>query len=111
MSKLRSQRKELSSHVARGSSNIVYYRRGGLYWKVFVDFETKSSEEKLLRLTSDVDRYAVTAALSSSLWFWYYTVTSDCRHLGNRDINSFPFHTGSLSESEEQHLSALPRFW
>ncbi len=109
LTKLRSTRWELGHCVARGSRNLVYYRRGGLYWKVFVDFVTGSSEEKELPLRSDVDRYAVIAALSSNLWFWYFTSTSDCRHLGNRDINSFPFNPDKISEQDRTELAKLGR--
>jgi hypothetical protein len=103
LTKIRSLPGELGECIVRNSSQTVYYRRGGLYWKVFVSFETGSSEEKLLPVRPDVDLYAVIAILSSDLWFWYFTATSDCRHLGNRDINTFPVSptrmTGAVSET------------
>jgi hypothetical protein len=109
LEKLRSSSSEMSACFAKRSGNIVFYRRGGLYWKVFVDFETESSEEKLINVQPEIDRYLVIAALSSNLWFWYLMATSDCRHLGNRDIDTFPFDVKSLSPAEAHGLSKLGR--
>lgn len=109
LAKLRAQKSELGDCIDRRNSNVVYYRRGGLYWKVFVDFETGSSEEKRLPLRADVDKYAVIAALSSNLWFWYFTATSDCRHLGNRDIDTFPFNPDRLKQEDKRRLADLGR--
>jgi len=105
--KLRSCKSELQECVHRGNDNVIYYRRGGLYWKVFVDFKTDSSEEKELPLRQDVDKHAVVALLSSTLWFWYFTSTSDCRHLGNRDINSFPFSLAHLNTRDRARFVEL----
>jgi hypothetical protein len=91
--------KSLKDCLSKKSNNIIYYRRGGLYWKVFVDFETNSSEEKLLHIDKKINKYIIIAILSSNLWFWYFTLTSDCRHLGNRDIDSFPFDLSGTSQS------------
>jgi len=109
LAKLRAQKSELGDCIDRRNSNVVYYRRGGLYWKVFVDFETGSSEEKRLPLRASIDKYAVIAALSSNLWFWYFTATSDCRHLGNRDIETFPFNPDRLKPEDKRRLSELGR--
>ena len=107
LSKLRDKRGEIARVFTKKSQNNVFYRRGGLYWKVFVDFETYSSEEKTISLLSDIDRYHVVAALSSSLWWWYFTITSDCRHLGNRDIATFPFDPRLLDTKASAALSEL----
>jgi hypothetical protein len=107
LSQLRNKHSEISRSFTKKSQNNVFYRRGGLYWKVFVDFETYSSEEKTISVLSDVSRYHVVAALSSSLWWWYFTITSDCRHLGNRDITTFPFDPKLLDKNTSQTLSEL----
>ena len=107
LQKLRSHKKEIATCFAKTSNNKVYYRRGGLYWKVFVDFVTGSSEEKIIDLLPEIDKYAIIAALSSDLWWWYFTITSDCRHLGNRDIGTFPFDPRELSPTAQKKLSEL----
>lgn len=107
LKKIRKERNTLANCVAKSSNNIVFYRRGGLYWKVFVDFETGSSEEKIIDLLPDVDRYAIIAILSSNLWFWYLMLTSDCRHLGNRDIDTFPLDPRTMEKSLQSSLKGL----
>jgi len=107
LSKLRSQKREIGSCFVKKSSNEIFYRRGGLYWKVFVDFKTESNEEKIIHLLPGIDKYSIIAALSSNLWWCYYTITSDCRHLGNRDISTFPFDPCELSNSRQLQLSNL----
>ncbi|MDM8539751.1 Eco57I restriction-modification methylase domain-containing protein [Desulfococcaceae bacterium HSG9] len=107
LSKIRSQPEEIGKYFLRSSSNKIYYRRGGLYWKVFVDFATGSSEEKIISLSQDVDKYVVIASLSSNLWFWYLISTSDCRHLGNRDIATFPLSLKNMDLAHYRSLSNL----
>jgi hypothetical protein len=107
LKKLRAHKKEIGGCFTRNSNNIVYYRRGGLYWKVFVDFVTGSSEEKIIHLLPEIDKYAIIAALSSDLWWWYFTITSDCRHLGNRDIETFPFDPREMNSHQQKTLSDL----
>lgn len=107
LKKLRNKKKEMAGCFTRHSKNRIFYRRGGLYWKVFVDFETGSSEEKIIHLLPDVDRYGIIAALSSDLWWWYFTITSDCRHLGNRDIGTFPFDPREMSVNGLKSLCGL----
>ena len=111
MEKLRAKKAEIGNYVCRNSENKVYYRRGGLYWKVFVDFETLSSEEKIICLRPEINKYLIIAALSSNLWFWYLMATSDCRHLGNRDINTFPFDVETLSLDLKKKLAALGKLY
>jgi len=109
LKKLRAHKKEIGGCFTRNSNNIVYYRRGGLYWKVFVDFVTGSSEEKIIHLLPEIDKYAIIATLSSDLWWWYFTITSDCRHLGNRDIETFPFDPREMGSQQQKVLSDLGR--
>jgi hypothetical protein len=105
--KLRKSNETMSINLRKSSNNQVFYRRGGLYWKVFTDQPTFSNEEKVLRLLKEVDRYAIIAALSSNLWFWYYITTSDCRHLGNRDISTFPVGWAKIECKTRQDLASL----
>ena len=107
LDKLRNERSEIGHYFTKKSNNIVFYRRGGLYWKVFVDFATGSSEEKIIYLLENVDKYLIIAVLSSNIWFWYFTITSDCRHLGNRDINTFPLDIKNLPDKLYKKLVIL----
>ena len=78
---------------------------------MFVDFQTGSSEEKLIFVNNEINKYAVIAALSSTLWFWYFTLTSDCRHLGNRDIATFPLTLKTLNEKLYNELIEIGKLY
>lgn len=111
LNKIRNEKAEIGACIVGHSSNQVYYRRGGLYWKVFLDFITDSSEEKIICVNQDIDKYIVIATLSSNLWFWYLMVTSDCRHLGNRDIDTFPFDFNRMDPEIKNELANLGRYY
>ena len=79
----------------------IYYRAtGGLYWKVFTDFPPMfkvngvnghSTRETTFSVRCEALVLPVIAALSSDLFWWWYTITSNCRDLNPMDIREFPF--------------------
>ena len=82
------------------SEHRVYYRTdGGLYWKVFTDFapafnlngkKGHSSRETWFTLSKKEYVKPMIAALSSDVFWWWYSVTSNVRHLNPFDIQNFP---------------------
>jgi hypothetical protein len=86
----------------------IYYRTdGGLYWKIFTDFPPKfsvngkegsSSREVTISLANKSFKLPLIAALSSDIFWWWYTVTSNMRHLNPYDINNFPVPNSVLSD-------------
>ena len=87
----------------------VYYRNsGGRYWKVFLDFPPAfkidgkaghSTRETTFSLVKkDVTR-SVIAVLSSNIFWWWYTITSDCRSLNPTDIQNFPVSEAMINDS------------
>jgi hypothetical protein len=82
------------------SKNRVYYRTtGGLYWKVFTDFppafrvnskKGHSTRETSLTLAKPEMLPTTIAALSSDLFWWWYTITTNCRDLNPYDLQNFP---------------------
>ncbi len=91
------------------SKHRVYYRTdGGLYWKVFTDFAPSFSCDgkpgHSTRQTWVMVREAsfvmpLIAALSSDLFWWWYTVTSNCRHLNPVDLHRFPLPATVLADT------------
>ena len=83
------------------SMHKVYYRTtGGLYWKVFTDFSPKyscdgiagrSSRETSISISSRNETVSLVGILSSNLFWWWYTVTSNLRDLNPSDIFGFKF--------------------
>ena len=100
----------------------VYYRgAGGLYWKVFTNFppkflingtDTKSSAERIMPIKQGYDPIAVTALLSSNLFWWWYTITTDLRNLRPADIQELKtnpkiFSDASLAKLGQAYLKDL----
>ena len=102
--------KTVVKHFAGKSDNRVYYRTdGGLYWKVFTDFapafnlngkEGHSSRETWFTLGKKDHVKPVIAALSSDIFWWWYTVTSNVRHLNPFDVQNFPLPESALADDE-----------
>jgi hypothetical protein len=85
---------------SKGAKGRVYYRTtGGLYWKVFTNFPPEffvngvpghsTRETSFCTGTHDI-AYALCAVLSSNLFWWWYTLTSNLRDLNPSDIRNFP---------------------
>ena len=105
--------KTMDRFIAR-SSNFVYYRTdGGLYWKVFTDFAPLFSVNGVTGSSSRETRFALSdprhvasaiAVLSSDVYWWWYTVTSNLRHLNPSDWKYFPVPETAMDDSEIQRL-------
>jgi hypothetical protein len=103
-------------HFASKSEHRVYYRTtGGLYWKVFTDFapafnlngkKDHSSRETWFTLGKKEHVTPIVAALSSDIFWWWYTVTSNVRDLNPFDILNFPLPESALSDPAMQALGA-----
>ena len=98
------------------SNNLVYYRTdGGLYWKVFTDFPPaflvngiagSSSRETSFALIHKDHVKAAIAVLSSNVYWWWYTVASNLRHLNPSDWKHFPVPESALNDPEILRLGA-----
>jgi hypothetical protein len=104
-------------HFMSGDRKSVYYRTtGGLYWKVFTDFAPaffingktgSSSRETALSLTDPKIARSVIAALSSDVFWWWYTISSNLRDLNPADIQGFPISKSALDDKELSRLGSL----
>ncbi len=107
--------KTMASFVGR-SNNLVYYRTdGGLYWKVFTDFAPKffingvasnSSRETKFALSEEMYVKPAIAVLSSDVYWWWYTITSNLRHLNPSDWRHFPVPESVMNDPEMCRLGA-----
>jgi hypothetical protein len=71
------------------------------------DGEKVSTQVKTLRFTSELDSLATAASLNSSLFYWWYIILSDCRHLNLREIKNFPIGLEQMSETIKHQLADL----
>ncbi|MFA5192402.1 MAG: Eco57I restriction-modification methylase domain-containing protein [Verrucomicrobiia bacterium] len=103
-------------HFTGKSDHRVYYRTtGGLYWKVFTDFapafnlngrKGHSSRETWFTLGKKEHVRPVIAALSSNVFWWWYTVTSNVRDLNPFDIQNFLLPASALADPALHALGA-----
>ena len=104
------------SHFISRSDNWIYYRTtGGLYWKVFTDFAPafkangvsgSSSRETHFSVARRDHVKPVIGILSSSLFWWWYTISSNLRDLNPSDIQSFPVPLAALDSPDVRKASA-----
>lgn len=95
--------------IKEKSSPKLYYRiGGGRYWKIFTTFQPIfilngergiSSRENYLYFRTQEIRDVVVAILSSSLFYWYFILTTNCRDLNPSDLNQFPISIADMNTS------------
>jgi hypothetical protein len=108
----------LARSGAEERAGHIYYRTdGGLYWKVFTEFPPAftvdgraghSTREARLAVADPAAVVPLIAALSSDVFWWWYTVTSNCRHLNPTDVQQFPLPSSVLADAR---LAALGRHY
>ena len=102
----------LMTKLVRNSDSIVFYtRKLGSFVQV-LDFtpEIRSndgclrdpSELKTLTFDNKNDANVALLALNSSLFFWFFTIYSDCRNLNKREIEAFPIPFDSMTKAVQQ---------
>ncbi len=99
------------------SGNRVYHRTtGGLYWKVFTDFPPvfkvngklgHSTSETSFGIETPEMLKSVIAVLSSDLFWWWYTITTNCRDLNPYVLQNFPTPRSVLHDSELVELGRM----
>jgi len=119
--KIHASGKPVTAHRSSASGNVVNYSRKVGYFLQVIDFvplvlsgdgtRRPPSEFKTMYLTSREAAGATLASLNSSMFYWFITLLSDCRHLNKREVESFPL-AGSLlkpylSESVQSVVSLL----
>ena len=102
--------------ITTQSENSIYYRTtGGLYWKVFTDFPPSfrcngkighSSRETTFGVAKPLQTKTAIAVLSSDLFWWWYTITSNLRDLNPSDIYLFPIKDGVIVDKELARLGS-----
>ena len=114
--KVFSCKKTINDYVDESNEkNAVYYGYGVRYWiKAMnmsaqeIDNQTrKSTGEKTMHFINDFPSYIAVALLNSSLFFWYFTLFSDCRNLTRTVITNFPADAEMFNQSLLDQLSAL----
>ena len=108
LEKINTHTSSLGNYLLRRSEYIIFYRMsGGRYWKVFTDFSPsfkvngrprQSTAEKHLYVETQELSKSIIAVLSSNLFWWWYTITTDCRNLPTYTILDFPVLKSMLND-------------
>jgi hypothetical protein len=112
----KSPRKLIGEFIAHTDGARIYYRNaGGRYWRLVKSFPSyfkssagasRSSTEKMFTVDAEFVKPLV-AVLSSSLFYWFWRVVSNCRHLTDRELFAFSI---PLSLLYDNNLSTIQRF-
>ena len=99
-----------------GATSSLYYKNaGGRYWRLIKSFPTffysesgatQTSTEKM-RTVNDDEILVYVALYSSTIFYWYWRIVSNCRHLTDREFDAFPIKPHTFSISEKQLLKNL----
>ena len=117
LAKLFDQGRAIADYVGRAGTHPVFYTRKLRYFVQFFDFvpEVRASDGSLrepaefkgLEFGTTSDASVALAALNSTLFFWFLTAYSDCRHVNRRETLSFPLDIGRLSRHASSGLVRL----
>ena len=99
--KLQAENYQLGLACNRHGEHAIFYSRKVGYFLQVLDFEPRvldgkgrkrpPSEFKALYFDSPCAANAALCALNSTLFYWFVTVFSDCRHVNKREVEAFPF--------------------
>ena len=114
--KLTSATSSIADFIGKSDYRIFYRTTGGLYWKVFTDFAPafkvngqtgSSSRETSFTVRHREQVQPLIASLSSDIFWWWYTITSNLRDLNPADVRGFPIPKSVLSDPEMSRLGKL----
>ncbi|MDE5850072.1 MAG: Eco57I restriction-modification methylase domain-containing protein, partial [Muribaculaceae bacterium] len=92
----------------KNKKKIYYKNAGGRYWRLVKSFPTfyksdrgsMTSTEKTIEVSTELVPMIV-SLLSSSLFYWYWRVSSNCRHLTNRELDVFPISNSLIAQCRD----------
>ena len=103
----------MANFIEKTEHRVFYRTTGGLYWKVFTDFPpafsvngqpASSSRETSLSVRNRDQVRSTIALLSSNIFWWWYTVTSNLRDTNPADIRGFPIPESVFSDPTIERL-------
>ena len=116
LSKLRNCNRPVSTLVSPAGKHRLYYTRKVSFFLQFLNFVPEvrdrygelrpPSELKTLSFNHEDLRNLSLGCLSTSLFYWYNAINSDCRNLNKREIVSFPV-PNSVPNSTQRILDQL----
>ncbi len=116
LEKITARSSALEIDLQKRSDYPVYYTRKFGYFLAFLDTPPKvrsiqtgakllPTELKEFWFSSPKAQAAAIGALSSSCFFWFWNVLSDCRNLNRRDLTAFPWAASKMDTESLTKLS------
>ena len=112
MQRMSAQRHTLSGFYVRDGKHEIFYSRKVGYFLQVLDFEPRvldgrgrrrpPSEFKQLTFASKSHAKLALCCLNSSLFYWFVTVFSDCRHVNRREVDAFPIDLATAAASTDE---------
>ena len=108
--------KKLTEMIGKSSDHITYFHNSPQYWVRATDFPpyfwNERDGEKLSLQVKPIsikksNHTITTAVLNSSLFYWWFIVLSDCRHLNRREIDNFCIDGNKIQTEENKLLSDI----
>lgn len=96
-----------SEHKQEELQNYIYYHSAVRYWIKALDFvpefinegiARKSSKYKKITFKNEVNKYLPLSLINSSLFYWFWIITSDCRDLMLDTILNFRVDFNEFSD-------------
>jgi len=107
----------MTNYLSANSRHSACFHNAPQYWIRAMDFapyfwneregDQISTQVKSLHFTSKLDGAVAVAIMNSSIFYWWFIVLSDCRHLNLREIESFPIGLQEMSGEIKQTLANL----
>jgi hypothetical protein len=111
LKKMLCQKRNLSFFMRRKSRHEIYYSRKVGYFLQVLNFEPEvrdgngnlrpPSEFKAITFDTSAQASSALCCLNASLFYWFITINSDCRHVNKREVEAFPIALERLSLSAE----------
>ncbi|EJF07365.1 type I restriction enzyme R protein [Thiovulum sp. ES] len=98
--------KTLKDYYLENGEPVFYRTSGGRYFHVITNFSTGSSAENSIKVSLTY-RDLVGAILSSSLYYWFYSVYSDHLNQKTSDLADFPVDLETFSENQISEISEI----
>ncbi|OME80089.1 hypothetical protein BK120_19810 [Paenibacillus sp. FSL A5-0031] len=113
--KIKSVKNNLASITDNDGEIYLYYHGTPRYWNKAMDYvpgfysekqgHKQSTEYKTLSFSDELKKSVFGCIVNSALFYWWWNVVSDCRHLTKRDVMDFSFNWDSLSLEMINNLS------
>ena len=97
--------KPLTRFQVKESSNLIYYHSGGRYFRKCIRKKLSNEYKKLSLSEGAAD--SIACLLSSSLYYWLWTVFSDCYHVTKSDVDAIPVPNSIIRDKSLHELSKL----